>query len=105
EMFLRGYRFSEGEVMARLVDAVFEGIEEHLLKLLPLVGELEVYLGALGFRDLAEAAGLEVSLPELRPASGADDEQRVLLGLCNPLLVTNGGKVVPCDVITDRADT
>jgi DNA mismatch repair protein MutS2 len=81
-----------------------------------------VDLGALGFRDLAEAAGLEVSLPELRPDVGGDggpshdgaasgprprapEGPRVLRGLFNPLLVANGGRVIPCDVVTDRADT
>ncbi|WP_437893547.1 MutS-related protein [Sorangium sp. So ce124] len=102
EMFFRGYSFGDGEVMARLVDAVFEGIEDQVVKLVPLVGEMEVYLGALGFRDLAEAAGLEVCLPELRSAA---EGERVLLGLFNPLLVAGGGKAVPCDVVTDRADT
>ena len=106
EMFLRGYRFGDGEVMARLLDAVFEGIEAHVLKLVPLLGEMEFYLGSLGFRDLAEAAGLEVSLPELRSAAeGVDDGPRALLGLFNPLLLANGVRAVPCDIVTDRPDT
>jgi DNA mismatch repair protein MutS2 len=105
EVFFRGYRFGDGEVMARLLDAVFEGLEDHVLKLIPLVGEMEVYLGALGFRDLARAAGLEVSLPELRPTGSSEPRPRVLLGLFNPLLVANGNKAVPCDIVTDRAET
>ena len=104
ELFFRGYRFGDGEVMARLLDAVFEGLEDQVLKLVPLVGEMEVYLGALGFKDLAEAAGLEVSLPEILP-EGTDDAQRMLIGLFNPLLVANGSKAVPCDLVTDRAET
>ncbi|MDI3288472.1 DNA mismatch repair protein [Polyangium sp. 15x6] len=103
EMFFRGYRFSDGEVMARLLDAVFEGVEAHVLRFIPLLGEMEVYLGALGFRDLAEAAGLEVCLPEIRPAAeDADDRPRKLLGLFNPLLVASGVRAVPCDLVTDR---
>ncbi|MFT3765056.1 MAG: DNA mismatch repair protein [Minicystis sp.] len=106
EMFLRGYRFGDGEVMARLLDAVFEGIEDHVVKLVPLLGEMEFYLGALGFRNLAASAGLEVSLPELRSAAeGADDGPRALLGLFNPLLVANGVRAVPCDIVTDQPDT
>ena len=105
EMFLRGYRFSDGEVMARLLDAVFEGIEDHVLKLVPLLGEMEVILGALGFRDMAEAAGLGASLPELTCADSPDEGTRALLGLWNPLLVANGVRAIPCDVVTDRADT
>ncbi len=114
EMFFRGYRFGDGEVMARLLDAVFEGIEDHVLRLVPLLGEIEVYLGALGFKDMSEAAGLEVSLPELRnpdegePAGrtgGPSGGARMLLGLFNPLLVANGNKAVPCDLVTDRVET
>ncbi len=97
EMLLRGYRFGDGEIMARLLDAVFEGVEDHVLALLPLVGEMEFYLGSLGFRELAEAAGLEVSLPELRAATDPEGP-RVLLGLFNPLLVANGVRPIPCDL-------
>ncbi len=105
EMFFRGFKFGDGEVMARLLDAVFEGLEEHVLRLVPLVGEMEVYLGALGFRDLAEAAGLEVCLPELREATDAGTADRKLLGLFNPLLIAQGGRAVPCDLVTDRVDS
>lgn len=105
ELFFRGYRFGEGEVMARLLDAVFEGLEGHVLKLLPLIGEMEVYLGALGFSDLARAAGLAVSLPELRAQEEADRGPRALFGLFNPLLLAHGGKPVPCDLVTDRVES
>jgi DNA mismatch repair protein MutS2 len=103
EVFVRGYRFDDGEVMARLLDAVFEGIEGDLARLVQLVGDLELYLGALGFRDLAAAAGLEVCLPDLTPAP--EGGRRELLGLWNPLLVALTGRAVPADLVTDRADT
>ena len=105
ELFFRGYRFSEGEVMARLLDAVFEGLEDAVLALLPLIGELEVYLGALGFADLARASGFSVSLPELRPPDEASPGPRALFGLFNPLLLAHGGKPVPCDLVTDRVES
>jgi DNA mismatch repair protein MutS2 len=101
ELFLRGFKFSDGEVMARLIDAVFDGLQDELVPLVQLVGDLEFYLGALGFRDVAQAAGLEVSLPDLVPP----DEPRALLGLFNPLLLAHGVKPVPCDITTDRHDT
>jgi len=101
ELFLRGYRFGDGEVMARLIDAVFDGIEGEVVHFVQLLGDLEVYLGALGFRDLALAAGLAVSLPEIVPAGSP----RAVRGLWNPLLLAHGVRVVPCDVITDRHDT
>ncbi len=101
ELFVRGYGFSDGEVMARLIDAVYDGIQHDLTALVQLTGDVEFYLGALGFRDHARAAGLEACLPELaRPG-----EPRVLEGLWNPLLLAHGTTPVPCDVRTDRHDT
>ena len=107
ELFARGYSFSEGEVMARLLDAVFEGLQGELAKLVQLLGDMEVYLGALGFADMASAAGLEVCLPELATSRSDDPRaaERALLGLFNPLLLAAGARVVPCDLVTDRADT
>jgi DNA mismatch repair protein MutS2 len=101
ELFARGFRFGDGEVMARLIDAVFEGLENELVTFVQLFGDLEFYLGALGFHDLAQAAGLAVSLPELVESS----EPRVLRGLFNPLLLAHGVQPVPCDIVTDRHDT
>ncbi len=100
ELFVRGYSFGDGEVMARLIDAVFVGIEEELPPLVQLLGDLEFYLGALGFRDAALAAGLSATLP----AFVAESEPRVLRGLYNPLLLAGGSKVVPCDIHLDRHD-
>ena len=101
ELYLRGYKFSEGEVMARLIDAVFEGIQDELAPLVQLVGDLEFYLGALGFHDTAREAGLAVCLPELVTAQ----EPRSLSGLFNPLLLAHGVTPVPCEIDTDRHDT
>lgn len=101
ELFARGFKFSDGEVMARLIDAVFAGIEEEVAKLVQLMGDVEVYLGALGFRDVARDAGLDVCLPELVPA----DARRELRALWNPLLLAHGTKPVPCDLVTDRHST
>ena len=101
ELFVRGFKFSDGEVMARLIDAVFDGLQDELVPLVQLLGDAEFYLGALGFHDLAERAGLAVCLPELATAA----EPRVLVGLFNPLLLAHGVKPVPCDLTTDRHDT
>jgi DNA mismatch repair protein MutS2 len=101
ELFLRGFRFSDGEVMARLIDAVFEGLQDELSPLVQLLGDCEFYLGALGFHDRALEAGLAVSLPELV----SPQEPRALLGLFNPLLLAHGVKPVPCDLTTDRHAT
>ncbi|MCA9624486.1 MAG: DNA mismatch repair protein [Myxococcales bacterium] len=100
ELLFRGYRFGDGEVMARLLDAVYEGIRPELPALVQLFGDLELYLGALGFPDRALEAGLEVCLPEL-----AGDGPRRLIRLFNPLLLASGIEPVPCDVDSDRHDT
>jgi DNA mismatch repair protein MutS2 len=101
ELFVRGFRFGDGEVMARLIDAVQDGLEGEMVRFVQLFGDLEFYLGALGFHDLAHAAGLEVSLPDLVHPN----EPRVFRGLFNPLLLAHGIKPVPCDITTDRLDT
>lgn len=101
ELFLRGYRFGDGEVMARLIDAVFTGLERELVALVQLVGDLEFYLGALGFQEGARQAGLSVCLPDLVEPH----EPRVLEGLFNPLLLMSGITPVPCDIQTTRLAT
>ncbi len=100
ELLWRGFSLREGEVMARLLDAVFEGVRVELPALVQLLGDVEFYLGALRFRAHAEAQGLPVCLPEFGPP----EAPRELLGLFNPLLLGAGIRPVPCDVTTDRAD-
>jgi DNA mismatch repair protein MutS2 len=101
ELFLRGYRFSQDEVMARLLDAVFTALVDELVALVQLAGDLEFYLGALGFRDRAHEAGLAVCLPLLVPAQAP----RALCGLFNPLLLMSGVKPVPCDLRSSAGAT
>ena len=101
ELLLRGFHFGDGEVMAHLIDAVFQGVQDDVVRLVQLLGDLELYLGALGFHDQAKAAGVAVCLPELVER----DAPRVLRGLFNPLLVAADVKVVPCDIELDRHDT
>lgn len=101
ELFARGFQFGDGEVMARLIDAVFEGMQSEFVPFVQLVGDVEFYLGALGFADVAAAAGLGVCLPELVKAT---DPLR-LEGLFNPLLLSMGTRVVPCNLALERHDT
>jgi DNA mismatch repair protein MutS2 len=98
ELFIRGYRFSDGEILARLVDAVVAGLEDELVSMVQLLGDLEFYLGALGFRDAAQAAGLQVCLPEFTEP-GAPRELRALF---NPLLLCSGIVPVPSDLLSER---
>jgi DNA mismatch repair protein MutS2 len=101
ELFARGFQFGDGEVMARLIDAVFEGMHPEFVPFVQLLGEVEFYLGALGFAEVAKTAGLAVCLPALVKAS---DPLRYE-GLFNPLLLSMGMPVVPCNLAIERHDT
>jgi DNA mismatch repair protein MutS2 len=103
-LFFRGYRMNGGEVMERIFDDVFTGLEESLALLFQLLGDMEFYLGALGFRDLAQAKGLRVSFPEL-VESGSRDDGMLLRRLFNPLLLGDKAGPVPCDLETAQADS
>jgi DNA mismatch repair protein MutS2 len=92
-LLLRGYRASTHELLSRLVDSVFSELEAHVVFFFQLIGDVEVYLAALGFRRLALAAGLAVCLPEL-----STQGPRTLVGLFNPWLVAEGRPCTPCDL-------
>ena len=98
-LFVRGYDFSIHELFARLADEVFDGVVDSFLTAFPLMGDLEFYLGCLGFRDATRRAGLDVTLPTFVPGEG-----HAMLGLYNPLLLSEGSRVVPCDLATGSDD-
>lgn len=93
-MFFRGYPVRANEVLGRYVDEVFTGLEEPLLHVLQLRADLDFYLAGLGLKQRAEEAGLSMCLPELLPPGSACRFER----LFNPLLFSDGVKVVPCDL-------
>lgn len=93
-LFLRGFRTTPGEIAERLLSEVFSGVEEPIALLFQLMGDIEVLLGALCFRDRAVGQGLAVSLPELTPF----DTPLELDGLFNPLLLAAGIVPKPCRV-------
>ena len=106
-LFLRGYRFGELEVMARVIDSVFAPFEQAAIYFVQLLGDLEVYLGMLSFRDVALSRGLEVAFAEMRPAPRDGDDapaSREILGLFNPLLLGDRGAPKPCDLKSARPD-
>ena len=65
------------------------------------LGDVEFYLGALGFRDIARRRRASRCAC---PSSSTRSEPRVARGLFNPLLLAHGMKPVPCDISTDRHD-
>ncbi|HLK38711.1 MAG TPA: DNA mismatch repair protein [Polyangiaceae bacterium] len=93
-LMFRGYRTTSGEVAERLLSEVFSGIEDEVAVLFQLLGDAEVYLGALGLRDRAREKGLAVELPELSEARGP----LRLDGLFNPLLLAAADAPTPCDL-------
>lgn len=98
--WIRGYRYGENEVLLKVIDEVFEELEDMVLPCFRLVGDLEVYLASLAFRDRAKREGLEVSLPvlEATPAEDAPPGPLKLTQLFNPLLFLQGITPVPCDI-------
>jgi DNA mismatch repair protein MutS2 len=107
-LFLRGYRMNGGEVVERLFDDVFTGLEESIALLFQLLGDMEFYLASLGFRDLSLAKGLAVCFPEFIEPGRAGDRQGPgmdLCGLFNPLLLGDKTAPIPCDLRTSDADS
>jgi DNA mismatch repair protein MutS2 len=92
-LLLRGYRTTGGEVAERLLSDVFAGMEENVALLFQVLGDIELYLASLSFRDRAIERGLAVSLPEV-----ADGGALRLDGLFNPLLLEAGIMPIACDV-------
>jgi DNA mismatch repair protein MutS2 len=105
-LLFRGYRMSGGEVVERLFDDIFTGLEESIALLFQLLGDMEFYLAGLGFRDLAQAKGLAVCFPEFIEPGRADDRPgpgMEIRGLFNPLLLGEKTAPTPCDLATTDA--
>jgi DNA mismatch repair protein MutS2 len=97
--FLRGFTLGPNEIVDRWLEAVWDGVREHVPVLLQLKGDLELYLGALHFKQLAERKGLPVCLPLIAadtPAARARPKQ--LTALWNPLLLGQERAPVATDV-------
>lgn len=93
-LWLRGYRFSDEALVDLWIDAVYAELEPWLPVLFQLAAQLEFYLAALAFRDLCAARGLAVCLPVFRDEPGSRLE-----GLFNPLLLAQGIRPVPGDLV------
>lgn len=104
--WLRGYRYGENEVLLKVVDEVFSSLEDVILPCFDLIGDVELYLAALGFKDRAEREGLEVCLPEIAdtPAIGESSGPLSIERLFNPLLMLQDVTPTPCDIGTAGHD-
>lgn len=96
----RGLDVDRREVVNRLILAVYAEIAPTLRSILQVLGQLELYLGALGFADRAGARGLEVSVAEWT----ADGEALSIERLFNPLLFRQVPHPVPCDLAPANAE-
>lgn len=104
--WMRGYRYEENEVLLKVVDDVFSDLEDVVLPCFDLIGNVELYLASLGFKDRAEKEGLAVCLPEITdaPPLGEGAGPFELRGLFNPLLLLQGVHPTPCDIVTSGHD-
>lgn len=104
--WLRGYRYGENEVLLRVIDEVFSALEDAILPFFDLIGDVELYLAALGFKDRCARDGLEVCLPTIADAMeiGGARNPRTVRGLFNPLLLLQDIRPTPCDIVTSGHD-
>jgi len=104
-LLVRGYRFSDAEVLSRFVDQVFQGVEAELARMFQLIGDLEFYLAALHFRDDAMRHGLHVCLPLFAaPTPDQGENPRELVALFNPLLLEASAGPTACTLRARRHD-
>src|SRR6478609_4279466 len=99
-LLFRGLHLRSSELLGRLVEGVFDELQEAWLSLYQLMLDFELYLAALRFRALSKSKGLDVSLPELS-ADEPDASEPVpsrLERLFNPFLLLEAGSPVPCDI-------
>jgi DNA mismatch repair protein MutS2 len=83
-LWIQGYGFREGELLGRLTNAAFDGVQECVMLLFQLLVDMEFYLASLSLKQLAESNGLRMCLPELLAEPDARTE---LDALFNPFLL------------------
>lgn len=101
---LRGDRWDEREVLARLVDEVMDSLVDVAVGVLRAGLDLEPYLGSLGLRDRARRAGLDACLPAIGVRSS--DVGLRFTDLYNPFLLADAvakeqPPPIPCDIALD----
>ncbi|HTQ02626.1 MAG TPA: DNA mismatch repair protein, partial [Polyangiaceae bacterium] len=99
-LLFRGYRIGQDELLGRLLQTVFDGIEEPLILLFQVRRDIEFYLAALALRDFAAKKGLPVCLPTFERSStpGAPLPDSRFERLYNPLLLLEEHAPRPSDL-------
>lgn len=95
-LLFRGLSVRSSELLGRLVESVFDEMQEAWFLLYQLMLDLEVYLAALRFRALAKSKGLQVSLPQLVESDAPTSSH--FEKLFNPFLLLESSAPVPCDI-------
>lgn len=83
-LWLQGYGFREAELLGRLANAAFDGIQDCVISLFQLLVDMEFYLASLSLRKLARRSGLEMCLPEFNGAAAVPGQIEALF---NPFLL------------------
>jgi DNA mismatch repair protein MutS2 len=97
-LMFRGLSIRSSELLGRLVEGVFDEMQETWLLLYQLMLDFEVYLAALRFRALAESKGLRVCLPTLCAPEERGTPSCHFERLFNPFLLLESSAPVPCDI-------
>lgn len=91
---LRGYRFTEEDVLSHVIEQTFAPLESWVAHLLRLQLALEFYLAQNGFRRLAAERGLPTCLPTFVDGRTA----REYVELWNPWLLGTRNRLVPASI-------
>ncbi len=94
-LWIQGYGFREGELIGRLTNAAFDGVQDCVLLLFQMLVDMEFYLASLSLKQLAASNGLEMCLPELH---GEADARTELEALFNPFLLLEERPPKTCDL-------
>jgi DNA mismatch repair protein MutS2 len=94
-LWIQGYGFREAELIGRLLNSAFDGVQECVLALFQLLVDMEFYLASLSLKQLAESNGLHMCLPELHAEASAGTE---LEALFNPFLLLEERPPKTCDI-------
>ncbi|MEP7053417.1 MAG: DNA mismatch repair protein [Pseudomonadota bacterium] len=94
-LWLQGYGFREAELIGRLTNAAFDGVQDCVLSLFQLLVDMEFYLASLALKQLAESSGLAMCLPELLTTA---DGRTELEELFNPFLLLEEKPPKTCNI-------